>query len=99
MPPMTDGRRILISAVVCLVAVMQALDATIANIALPFMQGSFGATQDQTSWIITSYSVGSAIMIAISGYLAERFGQTRVFVVSVVGFTLASILCGAAQSL
>ncbi|TAL00333.1 MAG: DHA2 family efflux MFS transporter permease subunit [Rhodospirillaceae bacterium] len=99
MPPVTDGRRILITLVVCLASVMQGLDGTITNIALPFMQSTFAASQDQIAWVITSYVVGAAVMIAISGYMADRFGQLRVFVFSVVGFTVTSVLCGTAQSL
>ena len=71
---MTDTRRILITAVVCLSTIMQALDSTIANVALPFMQGSLSASQDQISWVITSYVVATAIMTTVSAYLSDRFG-------------------------
>jgi DHA2 family multidrug resistance protein len=78
---------------------MQALDTTIANVALPYIQGSVAASQDQIAWVLTSYIVAAAIMTPPTGFLAGRFGIKRLFVVSVAGFTLASVLCGAAQSL
>ncbi|MGF7161697.1 DHA2 family multidrug resistance protein [Rhodoligotrophos appendicifer] len=82
-----------------LATVMQALDTTIANVALPHMQGSMAATQDQISWVLTSYIVAAAIMTPPTGYLAQRFGRKRVFAICVTGFTIASMLCGAATSL
>src|SRR5258707_2218426 len=78
---------------------MQALDTTIANVALPYMQGSVSASQDQIDWVLTSYIVAAAIMTPPTGYLAERFGLKRLFLVSVAGFTVASMLCGMARSL
>ena len=86
---------------VCLMAatIMQALDTTIANVALPYMQGGLSATQDQVSWVLTSYIVAAAIMTAPVGWLAVRFGRKKVLVVCAAGFTLASMLCGVAQSI
>ena len=84
---------------IMLATIMQALDTTIANVALPHMQGSLSATQEQATWILTSYIVAAAIMTAPIGILAARMGRKRLFMVSVVGFTLASILCGAATGL
>jgi MFS transporter, DHA2 family, multidrug resistance protein len=84
---------------VILATLMQALDTTIANVALPYMQGSVSASQDQINWVLTSYIVAAAIMTPPTGFLAGRFGLKRIFLASVVGFTLASILCGMAQSL
>lgn len=84
---------------VMLATIIQALDTTIANVALPHMQGSMGATQDQISWVLTSYIVAAAIFMPLTGFLAARFGRKRIFIWSVVGFTVASMLCGAAQSL
>jgi MFS transporter, DHA2 family, multidrug resistance protein len=78
---------------------MQSLDSTIANVALPYMQGPMAASLDEINWVLTSYIVASAIMTAPTGFLTARFGRTRVFVVSIVGFTVASVLCGVAQSL
>lgn len=92
-------RRGLVTLTVMLATIMQALDTTIANVALPHMQGSVGATQDQISWVLTSYIVASAIFMPLTGFLAGRYGRKRLFILSVVGFTLTSMLCGAAQSL
>jgi MFS transporter, DHA2 family, multidrug resistance protein len=78
---------------------MQSLDSTIANVALPYMQGAMSASQDEINWVLTSYIVAAAIMTAPTGFLSARFGRTRLFVVAVTGFTCASILCGLAQSL
>ena len=89
----------LITLSVMLATIMQALDTTIANVALPHMQGAMGATQDQISWVLTSYIVAAAIFMPLTGFLSARLGRKRVFMWSVVGFTLASMLCGAAQSL
>lgn len=89
----------LVTASVMLASIMQALDNTIANVALPRMQGSLSATQDQMAWVLTSYIIAAAIMTPLTGWLASRFGRKRVFLVSIVGFTIASVLCGIAQSL
>jgi DHA2 family multidrug resistance protein len=93
------ARHGLITVSIMLATVMQALDMTIANLALPHMQGSMSATQDQISWVLTSYIVAAAIMTPPTGYLAARFGRKRLFLGAVTGFTLASMLCGAATSL
>jgi DHA2 family multidrug resistance protein len=91
--------RALITFCVIVATLMQSLDSTIANVALPYMRGTMGASQDQINWVLTSYIVAAAIMTAPTGFLAARFGRTRVFVISIAGFTVASILCGLAQSL
>src|SRR6516162_9800783 len=78
---------------------MQGVDTTIANVALPHMQGSMSASQDQIAWVVTSYIVAAAIMTPLTGWLASRFGVKYVFLISVAGFTVASALCGAATSL
>ncbi|HEX4596836.1 MAG TPA: DHA2 family efflux MFS transporter permease subunit [Burkholderiaceae bacterium] len=91
--------RSMITLTVMLASILQALDNTIANVALPRMQGSLSATQDQMSWVLTSYIVAAAIMTPLTGWLAGRFGRKRLFLVSVAGFTLTSMLCGLAQSL
>ena len=93
------AKRLLITFSVMLATIMQALDTTIANVALPHMQGSMGATQDQISWVLTSYIVASAIAMPLTGFVAARIGRKRLFIYSVIGFTIASALCGAAQSL
>jgi MFS transporter, DHA2 family, multidrug resistance protein len=82
-----------------LASVMQALDTTIANVALPRIQGSISATQDQMAWVLTSYIIAAAIMTPLSGWLAGQIGRKKVFLYSVVGFTVTSMLCGLAQSL
>ena len=91
--------RAAITVCVILATLMQALDTTIANVALPYMQGSVSASQDQIDWVLTSYIVAAAIMTPPTGYLAGRFGLKRLFLVSIAGFTVASMLCGMAQSL
>src|SRR6202789_2465394 len=78
---------------------MQALDQTIANVALPYMQGSLSATYDEITWVLTSYITAAAIMTAPVGWLASRFGRQPLFVACIIGFTVASMLCGAAQTL
>ena len=89
----------LITISIMLATIMQAIDTTIANVALPSMQGGMSATQDQISWVLTSYIVAAAIMTPVSGVLAARIGRKKVFLASVVGFTIASMLCGASTSL
>jgi MFS transporter, DHA2 family, multidrug resistance protein len=91
--------RIPITLSVMLASIMQALDNTIANVALPRIQGSLSATQDQMAWVLTSYIIAAAIMTPLSGWLAGQFGRKRIFLWSIVGFTIASALCGLAQSL
>jgi DHA2 family multidrug resistance protein len=91
--------RVAITICVILATLMQALDTTIANVALPYMQGSVSASQDEIAWVLTSYIVAAAIMTPPTGYLTGRFGLKRLFLVSIAGFTVASVLCGMAQSL
>ncbi|MZR32241.1 DHA2 family efflux MFS transporter permease subunit [Sneathiella litorea] len=95
----TPLERGLITVSIMLATIMQALDMTIANVALPHMQGAMSATQDQISWVLTSYIVAAAIMTPPTGFLASRLGRKRLFVTMVIGFTLMSMLCGAATSL
>ena len=78
---------------------MQALDSTIANVALPYMQGSMSASSDEITWVLTSYVIAAAIMTAPVGWIAARFGRKNFAIVSLAGFTVASMLCGAAQTL
>ncbi len=96
---MDNKTRFAISFGLILATLMQALDTTIANIALPYMQGSVSASQDEIAWVLTSYIVVTAIMTPPVGFLANRFGIRRVLLVSITGFVIASMLCGAAQSL
>lgn len=91
--------RAFITLSVMAATLMQAIDTTIANVALPHMQGSMGVFQDQISWVLTSYVLAAAIFIPLTGFLSEQFGRKRLFVVCIIGFTLVSMLCGAAQNL
>jgi DHA2 family multidrug resistance protein len=96
---LASGNRAAITACVSLATLMQALDTTIANVALPHIQGSVSATQDQIAWVLTSYIAAAAIMTPPTGFLAGRFGTKRLFLIAVAGFTIASMLCGIAQSI
>jgi len=91
--------RLAITACVGLATIMQALDTTIANVSLPYIQGSVAASEDQIEWVLTSYIVAAAIMTPPTGFLAGRFGRKRLFLASITGFTIASMLCGMATSL
>ena len=93
------ANRALITVCAMVATLMQALDSTIANVALPYMQGSLSATTDQITWVLTSYIVAAAICTAPVGWLSARFGRKPLFIVCLVGFTAASMLCGVAQSL
>jgi len=84
---------------IMLANIMQGLDTTIANVALPHIRGSLSASLDQISWVLTSYIVAAAITMPLTGWLAGRFGIKQVFILSVTGFTLASALCGSATNL
>jgi DHA2 family multidrug resistance protein len=95
----SPARHRLITASAMLATVMQTLDMTIANVALPHMQGSLAATQDQTAWVLTSYIVVSAVLMPLTGFLSARFGRKQLFVAAVTLFTLTSLLCGLAQTL
>jgi DHA2 family multidrug resistance protein len=97
--PAGAPHRVFITISVMLASIMQALDNTIANVALPRIQGSLSTTQDQMTWVLTSYIIAAAIMTPLSGWLAGQIGRRRVFLFSIVGFTIASALCGLAQSL
>jgi DHA2 family multidrug resistance protein len=89
----------LITAFAMMATLMQVLDATIANVALPYMQGSLGTTSDEITWVLTSYVIAAAIMTAPVGWMAQRFGRKNLFILCLAGFTISSMLCGAAQSL
>ena len=90
---------LLVTFSVMLASLLYSIDWTIAAVALPHMQGAFSATQDQIGWVITSYIVSSAIAISAAGWLSARFGRKRVFVWAMAGFTVASVFCGAAETL
>lgn len=92
-------RRAMLTVCAMTATIMQALDTTIANVALPYMQGSLSASLDQINWVLTSYIIASAIMTAPIGWLADRFGRKTLFIVCVTGFTVASLLCALAQNI
>lgn len=91
--------RIPITGALMLATLMNTLDSTIANVALPHIQGSVSAAQDQITWVLTSYIIATAIMTPLSGWLSQKIGRKRMFMFSIAGFTLASVLCGIATSL
>jgi MFS transporter, DHA2 family, multidrug resistance protein len=91
--------RPMITLSIMLATIMQTLDGTIANVALPHMQGTLSASQDQIAWVLTAYIVAAAIATPLTGWLCDRFGQKNVFLASIAGFTAASVLCGVANSL
>lgn len=93
------GKELLVTTSIMLATIMQVLDTTIANVALPHMQGSLSASADQITWVLTSYIVASAIMTLPVGYLSQRFGRRKLFLWSVAGFTVSSMFCGQANTL
>lgn len=93
------ARRFIIMASALMGASMVVIDSTIAGVALPHMQSTTGASQEQIMWVLTSYMIATAIGVPLSSWLAGRFGRKRIMLISVVGFTVASVLCGAANSL
>src|SRR5471032_2872870 len=95
--PTLNRRMITIS--IMLATIIQALDGTIANVALPHMQGSLSASQDQITWVLTSFIVAAAIATPLTGWLCDRYGQKNIFLTAVAGFTVASVLCGLSGSL
>jgi MFS transporter, DHA2 family, multidrug resistance protein len=99
--PIADAapRRMMITVSIMLASLMQVLDTTIANVALPHIQGAISATQDQIAWVLTAYIIASAIMTPLSGWLAGRIGRKRVMLASIAGFTISSMFCGLAQTL
>ena len=98
--PLPPGpRRTMVTVCAMTATIMQALDTTVANVALPYMQGSLSASLDQVSWVLTSYIVASAIMTAPIGWLASRFGRKKLFILCATGFTVASLMCGLSQDI
>jgi len=97
--PARDVHPGLVAISVMLATIMQALDTTIANVALPHMQGSLSATQDQISWVLTSYIVAAAITMPATGFVAAKIGRRRLLLISIGGFVVTSMLCGLAMSL
>src|SRR5689334_6418606 len=97
--PLPSGERLIVTVGVMMAVLLQVLDTTIANVALPHMAADLSATQEQINWVLTSYIVASAIALPISGWMADRVGRKRLLLISVVGFTVASVLCASAVSL
>jgi MFS transporter, DHA2 family, multidrug resistance protein len=93
------ARKWIIALSVMLGTVLEVLDSSIVNVSLPHMQGSFSASVDEIAWVVTSYLVAAGIMIPMTGWIAERYGRKRYFVVSITTFVIASAMCGVAQSL
>jgi DHA2 family multidrug resistance protein len=91
--------RPMITLSIMLATIMQTLDSTIANVALPHMQGTLSASQDQIAWVLTAYIVAAAIATPLTGWMVDRFGQKNVFLASIAGFTVASMLCGMSNTL
>jgi DHA2 family multidrug resistance protein len=95
----TGLRRVLIVAAVMAATLMQTLDSTITNVALPNIQGNLGASQDEGTWIVTAYTISAIVIIPLTPWLQDRFGRRNYFVASIVGFTIASMFCGASGGL
>src|SRR5215212_6267505 len=95
----SQRERLLITLAVMSATLIQVLDTTIVNVALPHMQGQLGATTDQISWVLTSYLVSSAIVMPLTGYFSDTHGRKRFLLVCIAGFVAASALCGISQSL
>jgi DHA2 family multidrug resistance protein len=98
-PEQKVPHRALITGLVMLATLMQVLDSTIATVALPYMQGSMSASADEITWVLTSYVAAAAVMTAPVGWMARRFGRKTLFITCLIGFTIASMMCGAAQTL
>ncbi len=98
-PTLEVPNRGLITLCLMVATLMQALDSTIAVVSLPYMQGSLSASAEQIDWVLTSFVIGAAVMTAPSGWLASRFGRKNVLMTSLIGFTIASVLCGLSTSL
>ena len=94
-PPLN---RPMLTVSIMLATLMQTLDSTIANVALPHMQGSLSASQDEITWVLTSYIVAAAIATPLTGWLSDRLTVKRLLTLSIVGFTVASALCGLSET-
>src|SRR4051812_46440972 len=93
------ANRVPITGALMLATLMYTIDSTIANVALPHIQGSVSASQDEVTWVLTSYIIATVVMTPLGGWLSQKFGRKRMFLFSIAGFTLASALCGTATSL
>src|SRR5579864_8204728 len=97
--PLPTGQRLIVTVGIMAAVLLQVLDTTIANVALPHMQASLGAAQDTITWVLTSYIVAAAIATPITGWLSDNYGRKRLFIVCIIGFVVTSALCGTAFSL
>jgi DHA2 family multidrug resistance protein len=97
--PAVDGSRVFVTLAVMAATVIQVLDTTIVNVALPHMAGELSATTDQISWVLTSYIVAASIVMPMSGFITDRLGRRKYLLISILGFVIASALCGIAGSL
>ncbi|MBP2157235.1 MULTISPECIES: multidrug efflux MFS transporter permease subunit EmrB [Erwinia] len=97
--PLEGAQLVLMTIALSLATFMQVLDSTIANVAIPTIAGNLGASNSQGTWVITSFGVANAISIPITGWLAKRFGEVKLFLWSTVAFVIASWLCGMSESL
>ena len=93
------ARKWIIAVSVILCTILEVLDSSIVNVALPHMQGSFSASVDEITWVVTTYLVAAGIMIPTTGWIAGQFGRKRYFLISITTFIISSAMCGAAQSL
>src|ERR1044071_3249214 len=98
-PPLSATRRWTITGTVMLITIMQVLDVTVTNVALPHIQGSLSAGVDEVAWVLTSYLAANAVVLPATGWLGALFGRRRFFLICTVVFTAASILCGLAPNL
>src|ERR1700759_1184452 len=98
-PGPTGLAKVAMIGAVMLAMMLEMLDMTVVNVALPHMMGTFGATNDQITWVVTSYMVASAVVMPLTGYLVQRFGRRRLLLADIVLFLIASAACGASQTL
>lgn len=97
--PLHGSQLAMVTLALSLATFMNTLDTTIANVSIPVIAGSMGASNNEGTWIITSFSASTAIMLPLSGWLAKRFGEVRLFVIATLLFTIISVLCGLATNL
>src|ERR1700748_1751869 len=99
LPPRGGLHPALLTVSIMLATLMQSLDSTIANVALPHMQGSLSASQDEITWVLTSYIVAAAIATPLTGWLSDRLSVKKLLCISIAGFTVASAFCGLSETL
>ncbi|MDB5536395.1 MAG: oxidoreductase [Devosia sp.] len=99
LPTVVVKNKGLLTAAIMVAVIMQVLDTTIANVALPHMRASLGASQDEINWVLTSYIVAAAIATPLTGWVSDRLGRRNLLLIAIVGFTGASLLCGVASNL